>query len=214
MSGVKHAGTLELRGERLCLDFANTVGWHASDHPQEWLLSYTDLLNWSLHAGIITEQQNEQLLQDAREQPSLTEGILTRAINLREALYRIFSYVVQGHAPKSEDLAILQEAYIEAISHAHIVPKDDSFTFSWQHNEHALDFPLWSIAHSGRELLLSPELRRVKECPGDGCGWLFLDKSRNQSRRWCNGQDCGNRVRVRQHYQRRVAATSQTDDIL
>ena len=202
MSAGKHAGTLELRGERLCLNFANTVGWHASDYPQEWLHSYADLLAWSRHAGILTDRQNEQLLQDAQSHASLAEEVLTRAITLREAIYRIFSHIVQGRLPKSEDLTTLQKAYVEAVIHAQVIPMGDSFTFNWEHNEYALDFPLWLVSHSGMELLLSEELHRVKECPGDGCGWLFLDKSRNQSRRWCNGQDCGNRVRVRQHYQR------------
>jgi predicted RNA-binding Zn ribbon-like protein len=198
----KYAGTLELRGGRLCLDFANTVDWHASDHPQEWLLSYADLLAWSRHANILTQHQEERLLQAARDHSARAEAILARAITLREATYRIFSRVVQGHPPQREDLTILQKAYAEAVIHAHIEPTTDGFTFTWQDNEDTLDFPLWPIAHSGMKLLLSQELHRVKECPGDGCGWLFLDMSRNQSRRWCNGQDCGNRVRVRQHYQR------------
>ncbi len=206
MGSGKHAGTLELRGERLCLDFANTVGWHASDHPQEWLLSYADLLAWSRHAGIVTDQQNERLLQEASSHPACAEEVLTSAIALREAIYRIFSHIVQGRSPAIEDLTILKEAYTQAVTHAQVTPEGTHFTFSWPDSEHALDLPLWSIAHSGMELLLSEELQRVKECPGDGCGWLFLDKSRNQSRRWCNGQDCGNRVRVRLHYQRRKSS--------
>src|SRR5947208_331942 len=121
-SSRKHAGTLELRGERLCLDFANTLGWHASDHPQEWLLSYVDLLAWSEHAGILTGQQEERLLQVTRDHPDLAEVVLARAIALREAIYRIFSHVVQGGPPKAEDLAILQKAYAEAMIHARLVP--------------------------------------------------------------------------------------------
>lgn len=201
----KHAGTLELRGERLCLDFANTVGWHASDHPQEWLLDYADLLAWSRHTDILTNYQQEQLLQQAKSHPVLAEATLVWAITLREATYRIFSHVAQGLPPQAEDLITLQNAYAEAMTHASIVSQADGFTFTWQKNEHALHAPLWPLAHSGIELLLSPEFHHVKECPGDGCGWLFLDRSRNQSRRWCNGQDCGNRIRVRQHYQRHRA---------
>ncbi|GHO63698.1 hypothetical protein KSC_025900 [Ktedonobacter sp. SOSP1-52] len=101
MSPGKHAGTLELRGERLCLDFANTVGWHASDHPQEWLLSYADLLAWSQHVGIVTNLQHEQHLQEASSRPTFAEEVLTRAIALREVLYRIFSCVAQGCPPGS-----------------------------------------------------------------------------------------------------------------
>jgi predicted RNA-binding Zn ribbon-like protein len=211
MSAGKHAGTLELRGERLCLDFVNTVSWHASAHPREWLLSYADLLAWSRHAGILTDHHSEQLLQEANSQPALAEEVLARAVALRESLYRTFSCAVQGRSPRSEDLTSVQKAYAQAVIHAQVVPMDRRFTLVWQDEEGALDFPLWSIACSGMELLLSEEVQRVKECPGDGCGWLFLDRSRNQSRRWCNGQDCGNRIRVRQHYQRHRASREVAD---
>ena len=205
-SSRKNVETLELRGGRRCLDFANTAGWHATDHPQEWLLSYADLVAWGRHTGILTDHQKERLLQQARAHPAVAEAVLTRAITLREAIYQIFSRLVQGRPAQAEDLATLHQAYAEAVAHAHLVPRADSFTFNWQDEEDALDFPLWPIAHSAVELLISKELHRVKECPGDGCGWLFVDMSRNQSRRWCNGQDCGNRLRVRHHYQHRRAA--------
>jgi len=39
----------------------------------------------------------------------------------------------------------------------------------------------------------------------DGCGWLFLDETRNRSRRWCSMKDCGNRAKARRHYRRRRA---------
>ncbi len=199
----KHAGTLELRGGRLCLDFANTVSWHATNHSKEWLLSYADILAWGQHASILTDHQKERLLQEARSRPASAEATVVWAITLREAIYQIFSLSPQGRLPQAENLATLQKAYAEAMVHASLVPRADSFTFNWQSNEDALDVPLWSVAHSAMELLTSKDLQRVKECPGDGCGWLFVDMSRNQSRRWCNGQDCGNRIRVRHHYQHR-----------
>jgi predicted RNA-binding Zn ribbon-like protein len=43
----------------------------------------------------------------------------------------------------------------------------------------------------------------VRECSGDTCGWLFVDTSRNHSRRWCDMEDCGNRAKARRHYLRR-----------
>ncbi len=67
----------------------------------------------------------------------------------------------------------------------------------------ALDTVLWSVARSSAELLISEDLMRVKECPeNDGCGWLFVDTSRNHKRRWCDMEGCGNRAKARRHYER------------
>jgi predicted RNA-binding Zn ribbon-like protein len=55
-------------------------------------------------------------------------------------------------------------------------------------------------------LLASIEITRVKQCPGPTCGWVFLDVTRNRSRRWCNSAECGNRSRVQAHYARTKAA--------
>ncbi|GLV53392.1 hypothetical protein KDH_02470 [Dictyobacter sp. S3.2.2.5] len=199
----REIGTIALRGEQLCLNFTNTVSWHASDHPHEWIHSYNDLLSWSRHTGMLDEDEYGQLLQAAKHWPTDAAAVLSSALTLREAIYQIFSDVVADHSPQQESLAIFQQAYADAIVHAQLVLEAEGFTFSWRHNARNLSLPLWVIAHSALELLRSQEWRRVKKCPGDGCGWLFVDRSRNQSRRWCNGQNCGNRVRVRQHYQRR-----------
>jgi len=64
------------------------------------------------------------------------------------------------------------------------------------------------VARSAAELLTSQKLGRVKVCAGEGCGWIFLDESRNGSRRWCDSRDCGNRERVRRHLARRRASRS------
>jgi predicted RNA-binding Zn ribbon-like protein len=65
-----------------------------------------------------------------------------------------------------------------------------------------LDRVLWEAAASAADLLTSPDLARVKTCPGAGCAWLFLDRSRNGTRRWCDMSVCGNRAKARRHYSR------------
>jgi len=52
-------------------------------------------------------------------------------------------------------------------------------------------------------LRFSPWQVRVKTC--GGCGWLFVDRTRNGSRRWCISALCGNRDKARRHYQRKKA---------
>jgi len=48
-------------------------------------------------------------------------------------------------------------------------------------------------------LTSSQRLNQVRQCRGDNCGWLFVDGSKNHSRRWCDMRDCGNRAKVRRH---------------
>lgn len=47
-----------------------------------------------------------------------------------------------------------------------------------------------------------PGIDRIKECPYPQCGRLFLDQSKNRSRRWCEMSMCGNRTKARRHYRR------------
>ena len=82
----------------------------------------------------------------------------------------------------------------------------DSFTWEWTGDEAALDRMLWPVVGSAADLLTSEDLDRVGECQGDGCGWLFIDMSRNHSRRWCDMGDCGNRAKARRHYRRKKAS--------
>ncbi|HET7517715.1 MAG TPA: CGNR zinc finger domain-containing protein, partial [Actinomycetes bacterium] len=58
------------------------------------------------------------------------------------------------------------------------------------------------------ELLRDADRARLRCCPPDagGCGWVFLDRSRNGSRRWCRMADCGTTVKARRLTERRRAA--------
>ena len=203
-AGTK-AGTLKLLGGRLSLDFVNTADWHASDHPVEFLTSYSDLVAWSQHVGILTEHQAQRLLQKAARRPGDASAVLERAIALREAIYRIFSAISRGRPPQAADLATFNVELSEALAQSRIVSKAEGFTWDWADAEEALDRMLWPVAHDAAGLLTSEELDRVGQCADDRCGWLFLDTSRNRSRRWCSMEDCGNRAKARRHYKRKRA---------
>ncbi len=199
-----YAGNLKLLGGKLCLDFANTADWHASDRPQELLTSYSDLVLWSQHAGILTDNQVPCLLQKAAEQPKAANAVLQQAIVLREAIYAIFAAVAHGRQPEAADLAALNAALAGMLGQSRIIATADGFGWDWAGDEDALARPLWSATRSAADLLTSEELHRVGQCADDrGCGWLFLDTSRNHSRRWCDIKDCGNRAKAHRHYERK-----------
>jgi predicted RNA-binding Zn ribbon-like protein len=196
------AAALKLLGGSLCLDFANTVDWWGSDQPREWLTSYDELVAWSEHAGILSPAEARRLRHRASQSPAEAEAVLQRAIALREAIHRIFSAIAEGkHAPDG-DVAALDAALAEALPMLRLVRAGDEFAWAWAGEEGALERMLWPVAYSAAELLTSPALARVGQCANDLCRWLFLDGSRNHSRRWCDMADCGNRAKARRHYRR------------
>ena len=86
-----------------------------------------------------------------------------------------------------------------------IVRVGERFAWDWT-PENALDRVLWPVVRDAAELLSGEDLDRVGRCADANCGWLFLDTSRNHSRRWCSMKDCGNRAKARRHYQRTAAS--------
>jgi predicted RNA-binding Zn ribbon-like protein len=201
--------TLRLLGGRLCLDFTNTVEPRIGKEPDDFLGNYADLVAWSQHAGVISREEADYLLSEARHQPIEATAVWERAIELREMLYRVFSSVAHETTPQAEDLEILRNSFIEMLAHAQIMPTSEGFTWEWVKREQALDCMQWPVIRSAVDLLTSTEMRRVKECPGLGdCGWLFLDTSKNGSRQWCSMEGCGSRAKMRQLYARKRAARS------
>lgn len=192
----------ELSGGRLCLDFANTVGNHAGTSPNEHLNSYADLVSWGCQAGTLTYEEAEHLLQQAAQSPQEAHAVLTRAITLREAIYRIFSQIAAGQPPPHEDLDLLNAALSEVLPHLRIVWANGRFTWGWAGEHNALDRMLWPVIRDAAELLNSEDLSRVRECANDTCGWLFIDRSKNHSRRWCDMKTCGNQAKARRHYEK------------
>jgi predicted RNA-binding Zn ribbon-like protein len=194
---------LNLETGQLCLDFANTANWHASEHPEEELNSYSDLTAWAQRIGLAGDVEAAQLLEAAARRPAEAAAVLARAVALREAIYHIFSTRAQGLQPEVNDLSMLNAALDEALSHLRLAPGTAHFDWQWIDQEGQLDGLLWPVALSAARLLASDGLERVGECADDrGCGYLFFDTSRNHSRRWCEMRDCGNRAKARRHYRR------------
>ncbi len=192
----------------LCLDFANTVSGRTSAQPNDRLTSYLELVAWARLAGILKPEKAEQLLANAEKQPEVAGAVLRRGVGLREALYRVFSASAVALPPREADLGTLNEILAVAMSRLRLEHDMVGYGWTWVESDE-LDQLLWPIARSAAELLTSEELQRVRECAGDSCEWLFLDMSKNQSRRWCDMNDCGNRAKARRHYQRvRAAGTA------
>jgi predicted RNA-binding Zn ribbon-like protein len=113
--------------------------------------------------------------------------------------------VASGQMPLPADLATLNGLLSRILPHLQLIPSGEGFTWGWARSKTDLEQVFWPVVYAAAELLTSEKLARLGQCAGQDCGWLFLDTSRNHSRRWCEMQHCGNRVKARRHYRRRQA---------
>ena len=206
-NGVRLVEDLELIGGEVCLDFANTLGG-TREAPSERLHGYGDLVRWAAHAGAIEGTEVEALLAAAGARSAEAEAVFARALRLREAIFRIFAALADDANPAAADLQRLNDELARALPHLRIVPDEHGFDYRFEAPDSALDGPLWPVARSASELLATGDLGRVKRCTSDECDWLFVDLSKNRSRRWCDMRDCGNRAKARRYYRRQRGTRS------
>ena len=127
------------------------------------------------------------------------------------ALHRLFLAIAIGRDPASADLDHLGRAYLDAMSGATLVKKDERFAWGWRPDERRLDHLLRPVARSAVELLTAGDPRRITICENpNGCGWFFHDGSMNGSQRWCGMEGCGSQVKTRRQYARRCQAAGDT----
>lgn len=193
--------TLSTVGGALCLDFTNTVDHRGAEAPNERLNTRADLVWWANRVGLLGADEVEGLVGDASARGGEPWRRVRRAVELREALYPIFSRVSEGALPEEGHLARLNMEVRRAFSLRELVGGDGRFRWSWTTGDVAARV-LGEVALSAADLLAGPDLVRVGKCAGADCDWLFLDTSRNRSRRWCDMSECGNRAKARR-YQRR-----------
>jgi predicted RNA-binding Zn ribbon-like protein len=190
----------ELTGGALCLDFANTVDSRPTDEPRELLAGYDDLVEWSVQADAITPQTARRLRAKAARHPRRARAALARARTLREAIFAVFAAAVRGDAAPTAATETVNEHLSEAFANLGVARGTSGYEWRWE-AEDALERVLWPVVRSAAELLTSDRLDRVRLCAADDCDWLFLDQSRNRSRRWCDMTVCGNRNKVRRFRQ-------------
>jgi len=188
----------------LSLDFINTAEFHASAQPEEYLNSYSDFLRWAYLGKVVLNDGGNRLLEYALTQPEEAEETLQRVLVLREALFHIFTDSVHDQPVDAEDQKIFNQYLSEALVHSRVVFYGGVAQWVWEGAENRLDWPLWPIARAAAELLTSENIERLGQCQDDrGCGWLFIDVSKNHSRRWCSMESCGNRAKAQRHYERK-----------
>ena len=202
---------LPIVGGHLALDFANTVDDPYGPARYDHAGTYQELVDWSVRIGVLLPDQASALLDVARAHPRSRSTALRRAHQLRRILIEIFTQAAKinsGEAPAFEGAlsptqwSELRSFITEALTNADLASAEDAYELSWALTTR-LDALLWPIAMAALELLTSPQVARVKKCAG--CPWVFVDQSKNLSRRWCAMNDCGTHEKIRRYVSRRAA---------
>jgi predicted RNA-binding Zn ribbon-like protein len=197
------AGVLPLIGGALCLDFANTSSGRGTARHRENLASCDLLLVWCAHAGLIGSRERNALARIAAVNPKKAANLLRRARALREAIHAIVAAIARKETPPARALALLNGELSRVMGRARLSHRGDRFALEHDIATDSLEGLLPPIVRSAAELLLNAAPERLKQCPGQHCGWVFLDRTRNGRRRWCEMEVCGARAKLRRFRARR-----------
>jgi predicted RNA-binding Zn ribbon-like protein len=191
---------LELVGGNIALDFANTINSRRAP-KRDYLATYVDVVAWAERAEILPSHASRALRSRTSKDRHGEDQAFRRALLMRETIYRTFSAIAAGKRPTAPEIRKLLGAYGQAVARASLEQKrggGSALRWSWSQPRADVLLP---IAYAAGHLLLAADHPPVKECPG--CGWLFLDRSSNGSRRWCDMQTCGTRDKMRRFYRSR-----------
>ncbi len=190
----------------LCLDFVNTASTHEPVTGED-LHSYAHIVEWAHQARLIDDEQVAALGVVAAEDHTAADAAYVGTLALRETIYRLITAAIRERPADDGDLAAFNVALTANLQNARVAHDDEGFYRMWRDDALPLDRPLWSVLDAAAGLLISPgTLSRLRHCAGDRCDWLFIDNSRNHSRRWCSMSGCGNRAKARRSYARRKRA--------
>lgn len=188
----------ELSASYPALDLVNTLDWRFRDNgPEELLASYDDLLHFAAQSEILDTKEMRRLQREP--DTGKASRVLSATRELREAAAEVFYARLDGRSAAATSLARLEALFKAAHASRRLVSAEDRLGWGWK--DPALETPLWRLAISAEDLLTSHRIGMVRACASPECRWLFLDTSKNHSRRWCEMSICGNRMKARRFKQ-------------
>ena len=194
----------ELVAGHAALDLVNTLDNRFSQNgPEELLASYDDLLRFASESKLLTQHQAKKLKHldsFAAERAEVLHGVK----ELREALAAIAYAQLDGKRLSAAALVTLEDDFKEASVHRHLTADQLRPVWSWRGLDCQIAAPMWLLAQATVDFLLSEVSSQLRCCASETCRWLFLDASKNQTRRWCDMKVCGNRMKARRFYARKA----------
>lgn len=174
----------------LALEFTNTVIWRGREDRTDFWKGPQDLADWLIRLKLLPEEATLDDLQ------------LDRAVTFREALFGVLLAVCKSGSPPPADVAKVQEEVVRALGRVQLEQHEAAFKLQLP-QDGSFETAVNTIAVSAAELLTSVEQGRLRVCANDECGWVFVDSSKNRSRRWCSMAYCGNTAKAKRHYEKK-----------
>lgn len=185
-------------GGHVALDLVNTDVVSQGDRSVDVLRSASEFLAWCADNGVPTQ---------GAARPDDAPDLTARAVRLRTSVRAIVEAIATGGSTPPDALTALRSAYLEAIGGS--TPELDGGRLRWQHDPATPDSVVGHLAVAAVDLLREGPTDRLKVCPS--CGFVFLDTTRNRSRRWCSMDDCGKEEKMRRYVAKR--ARSRTREV-
>jgi predicted RNA-binding Zn ribbon-like protein len=190
------------------IDLVNTVDWTSRGLENDRLTDYGRLTRWAEGAGILSTQAARALRSRAEARPREAEAAYRLSLRVREVLERLFGAIARGESPGDalddfNGLLRLSLADMQVIA-AGKTRRVRGLELGWRELGESLDSIVWPVVWSAASLVVSEEAARIRTCGGADCGWMYVDRSRNKLRRWCQMETCGTREKSRRRYRRRT----------
>jgi predicted RNA-binding Zn ribbon-like protein len=173
------------------LDFVNTVDWTTRGLELDRLTDYARLLEWARGAGLLDASDARRLAAGAVRRPRQADAALEAAREAREILREVFASAI---APRQSvpPLDRFNTLFASVAGRLRIVPNENAgLVPGWRDFGESPESVLWPIVWDAANLLWSPDVEKLRMCAGRDCGWLYVDRSRNGLRRWCEMRVCG-----------------------
>jgi predicted RNA-binding Zn ribbon-like protein len=197
---------LPLIADDLALDFANTESGRGFPSHENHLREAEHVAQWLKHAKALPAEDADWLKGEVSQRADLAADLMTQAIALREAIHDIGAALGRRAKPPAASLADLSAVHARCVAKAALAPGVLSCRWRWSVRAAPVEAALGPIALAAVKLFTEGDFHRIRECGGHACGWLFYDRSKNNRRRWCEMEVCGNRAK-----QRRLAARRRAD---
>lgn len=186
------------------LDLVNTVDWAARGLEHDRLTDYDRLTRWAEGAGVVSSREGARLRREAAARPREESAAYNAATWLRWVLQRLYTAIAAGERPGSS-LDDFNDLHADALRHLRIGaapppqrPHGTRKIVQWEWvGKESLESLLWPVVWSAAALLTSDEASRIRVCDSPDCGWIYVDRSRNHLRRWCQMATCGTQEKSR-----------------
>jgi predicted RNA-binding Zn ribbon-like protein len=224
MTDSSHTG-FRIVGGHPALDLVNTVTprVRGASIEHDYLTTPGELLDWSRRIELIDLRDYSAVEGTWRSAPELAAKALGATVEIREATYDVLAPRAAGAVVATDGVKRSEGSAFERLMLRWSAAAARSMLITGERRDRGIaelivgTSPAQLIPDrlvvAAVELIRTVELRQLRACPVDdgGCGWLFLDRSRNGSRRWCAMEDCGTRAKIRKLGERRRAtAVSQS----